>query len=78
MGSHVLTILLLLGALKVHWIGYVGEVLQGGNFGCFRSFFLKKKKVTKPDETTPFFKLSFVYHMLWMPKTLWLDLWGHV
>ena len=25
----------------------------------------------------PFFQLSVVYHMFWMPKTLWLDLWGH-
>ena len=33
--------------------------------------------MTKPDERAPFCQLSVVYHMLWMPKTLWLDLWGH-
>ena len=34
--------------------------------------------VTKPDEIASFFfQLFVVYHMCYMPKTLWLDLWGH-
>ena len=50
---------------------YMGQFVQGRNFGCLMSFFLKKSlRVTKPDKIAPLFQLSFVYHMLCMPKTL--------
>ena len=33
--------------------------------------------MTKLDEIAPCFQLSVVYRMFLVPKTLWLDLWGH-
>ena len=40
-------------------------------------FFKKSLRVTKPDEIASFSQFSVVSHMLYMPKTLWLDLWAH-
>ena len=48
---------------------------NGQNVAFFHNFW--SSAVTKPDEIAPFFQLSAVYHMLFMPKTLWLDLWIH-
>ena len=48
---------------------------NGQNVAFFHNFW--SSAVTKPDEIAPFFQLSVVYHMFLMPKTLWLDLWGH-
>ena len=43
----------------------------------FGRFFLDYSVlVTKPGEIALFFQLSVVYHMLLVPKTVWLDLWG--
>ena len=33
--------------------------------------------MTKPDEIASFSQFSVVSHMLYMPKTLWLDPWAH-
>ena len=58
----------------------MGQFLQGGKNGRLMSFFLKvdqSLRVTKPDEIASFSQFSVVSHMLWMPKTLWLDLWAH-
>ena len=57
----------------------MGQFLQGGKNGRLMSFFLKYSlRVTKPDEIASFSQFSVVSHMLWMPKTLWLDLWTHL
>ena len=32
--------------------------------------------MTKPDEIASFSQFSVVSHKLYMPKTLWLDLWA--
>ena len=37
---------------------HIGQFVQGGNFSCFMSFFLKVTlRVTKPDEIAPFFSI---------------------
>ena len=58
---------------------HMGQFVQGGKKGCLMSFlfFKVEPSETKLDELAPLFQLSVVYHMLWMTKTLWLDLWGH-
>ena len=58
----------------------MGQFLQGGKNGRLMShFFLQKLslRVTKPDDIASFSQFSVVSHMLYMPKTLWLDLWAH-
>ena len=60
---------------------YMGQFLQGGNFGHFVSYFFLQKVEPSCDQawwdSPVFFQLSVVYHMFLVPKTLWLDLWGH-
>ena len=52
-----------------------GQFLQGGNFGCFASFFLKLSLcVTKPVNLASIFQLILANCIRGTPKTLWFDL----
>ena len=52
-----------------------GQFLQGGNFGCFASFFFKLSLcVTKPVNLASIFQLILANCIRGTPKTLWFDL----
>ena len=59
---------------------HMGQFLQGGKNGRLMSFFFFKVEppCEQTDDIASFSQFSVVSHMLWMPKTLWLDLWAHL